>query len=219
VLTIQTPDRHKRTGRCKEALQLGAGICAARKLSVAQSRAPVEQLTVRVRSLAAPRAGVSTLRGAPRAHLHYPTRQANAPAERYQKPGCSAWESPPFARDAALATGAWARRTSASCVLTTCGMRGPGSKSGLPLCGAMLVCGLTPVRGDIRDSYREVPSVPKVSTGRRVQMPRPVAQTPSGAGAAATPATAQRSNVDIALPLRIPFRVEKQTSLPRCRAG
>jgi hypothetical protein len=70
ALAMQTPDRHKRTGRCKEALQLGDGMCAARKLSVAQSRAPVEQLTVGVRSLAAPRAGVSTMR----AKHHYSAR-------------------------------------------------------------------------------------------------------------------------------------------------
>jgi hypothetical protein len=31
----------------------------------------------------------------------------------------------------------------------------------------------------------------------------------SGAGTAATPATAPRDSIDIALPLRIPFRVEK----------
>ena len=42
--------------------------------------------------------------------------------------------------------------------------------------------------------------------------PRPVAQTPSGAGAAATPATSPRRSVDIALPLRIRFRTENQGS-------
>jgi hypothetical protein len=36
--------------------------------------------------------------------------------------------------------------------------------------------------------------------------PRPVAQTPGGAGAAATPATAPRGSDDGAGPLRIPFR-------------
>jgi hypothetical protein len=45
--------------------------------------------------------------------------------------------------------------------------------------------------------------------------PRPVAQTPSGAGAAATPATAPRGSVDGALPLRIPFRAEKQGKSPK----
>jgi hypothetical protein len=104
VLAMQTPDRHKRTGRCKEALQLGAGMCAARKLSVAQSRAPVEQLTVRVRSLAAPRAGVSTLRGAPRAHLHYPTRQANASSPVNQNQ-----DAPPGNSNLSRATRLWRR--------------------------------------------------------------------------------------------------------------
>jgi hypothetical protein len=37
----------------------------------------------------------------------------------------------------------------------------------------------------------------------------------SGAGAAATPATAPRGSVDIALPLRIPFRAEKQGKSPK----
>lgn len=95
-------------------------MCAARKLSVAQNRAPVEQLTVRVRSLAAPRACVSILLGTPRAHHHYTTRQADAPVSETKM---RRRESPPFARDAV--TGAWAERTFASCVLTTCGMRGP----------------------------------------------------------------------------------------------
>jgi hypothetical protein len=45
--------------------------------------------------------------------------------------------------------------------------------------------------------------------------PRPVAQTPSAAGAAATPATAPRGSVDIALPLRIPFRAENQDKAAR----
>mgnify|MGYP000150002539 CR=1 FL=1 len=45
--------------------------------------------------------------------------------------------------------------------------------------------------------------------------PRPVAQTPGGAGAAATPATAPRGSVDGALPLRIPFRTEKQGKSPQ----
>ena len=40
--------------------------------------------------------------------------------------------------------------------------------------------------------------------------PRPVAQTPGGAGAAATPATAPRGSDDGAGPLRIPFHVEKK---------
>jgi len=43
--------------------------------------------------------------------------------------------------------------------------------------------------------------------------PRPVAQTPSGAGAAATPATAPRGSVGSALPLRVPFRAEKLEKL------
>jgi hypothetical protein len=37
----------------------------------------------------------------------------------------------------------------------------------------------------------------------------------SGAGAAATPATAPRGSVDGALPLRIPFRAEKQGKSPK----
>jgi hypothetical protein len=45
--------------------------------------------------------------------------------------------------------------------------------------------------------------------------PRPVAQTPSGAGAAATPATAPRGSVDGALPLRIAFRAEKTGKSPK----
>ncbi len=45
--------------------------------------------------------------------------------------------------------------------------------------------------------------------------PRPVAQTPSGVGAAATPATAPRSSVDDALPLRITFRAEKKCKSPK----
>ena len=53
-----------------------------------------------------------------------------------------------------------------------------------------------------------------VATGSNAT-PRPVAQTPSGAGAAATPATAPRGSVDGALPLRIPFRAEKQGKSPK----
>ena len=45
--------------------------------------------------------------------------------------------------------------------------------------------------------------------------PRPVAQTPGGAGAAATPATAPRGSVDGALQLRMPFRAEKQGKSPK----
>jgi hypothetical protein len=45
--------------------------------------------------------------------------------------------------------------------------------------------------------------------------PRPVAQTPSGAGAVATSATAPRGRINGALPLRIPFRAEKLGKLPK----
>jgi len=48
--------------------------------------------------------------------------------------------------------------------------------------------------------------------------PRPVAQTPRGACAAATPATAPRGSVDGALPLRIPFQAEKKGKSPQGRA-
>jgi hypothetical protein len=83
-------------------------------------------------------------------------------------------------------------------------------------------------------------SVPKVSTGpakhfRRVQIPPERISSPprnleqqrrrrdaaggraetSGAGAAATPATAPRGSVDGALPLRIPFRAEKKGKSPK----
>jgi hypothetical protein len=43
--------------------------------------------------------------------------------------------------------------------------------------------------------------------------PRPVAQTPGGAGAAATPATAPRGSDDGAGPLRIPFRALQRQAL------
>ena len=46
--------------------------------------------------------------------------------------------------------------------------------------------------------------------------PRPVAQTPGGAGAAATPATAPRGSDDGAGPLRIPFRaLQRQAIMSR----
>jgi hypothetical protein len=55
-----------------------------------------------------------------------------------------------------------------------------------------------------------------VATGSNAtRTPRPVAQTSSGAGAAATPDTAPRGSVDGALPLRIPFRAEKQGKSPK----
>ena len=45
--------------------------------------------------------------------------------------------------------------------------------------------------------------------------PRPVAQTPGGAGAAATPATAPRGSDDGAGPLRMPFRVQSKDKSPK----
>ncbi len=48
--------------------------------------------------------------------------------------------------------------------------------------------------------------------------PRPVAQTPRGAGAAATPDTVPRGRVDDVLPLCIPFRADKKGKSPQGRA-
>ena len=45
--------------------------------------------------------------------------------------------------------------------------------------------------------------------------PRPVAQTPVGAGTAATPATAPRGSDDGDGPLRIPFRALQQALMSR----
>ena len=45
--------------------------------------------------------------------------------------------------------------------------------------------------------------------------PRPVAQTPGGAGAAATPATAPRGSDDGAGPLRIPFHAQPKGKSPK----
>jgi hypothetical protein len=45
--------------------------------------------------------------------------------------------------------------------------------------------------------------------------PRPVAQTPGGAGAAATPATAPRGSDDGTGPLRIPFHAQPNGKSPK----
>ena len=66
-------------------------------------------------------------------------------------------------------------------------------------------------------STRKRPMVATSSKGGDAT-PRPVAQTPRGAGAAATPATAPRGSDDGALPLRIPFQAEKKGKSPQGRA-